>query len=109
FSISCNVHSNAAVAAFTSVITGLIKCGIPLYGANSTIFGSINIIFTSTGEALYNKLTKIELIQTDFPEPVAPAINPCGIFRKSRVTGSPVNPSPNTASIGDVDCWKEVD
>ena len=45
----------------------------------------------------------IELIHTDLPEPVAPAIIPWGIFLRSSVTGFPVKPSPRTASNGDVE------
>ena len=73
---------------------------------SSTIFGSISIIFKSVGVALYSRLTRIELMQTDLPEPVAPAIIPCGILRKSIVTGSPVKLSLSTASSGEVEVLK---
>ena len=42
-----------------------------------------------SGESLYNKETIIVFIQTDFPDPVVPAINKCGIDVKSPITGIP--------------------
>ena len=45
--------------------------------------------FTSSGEALYKRLIIKVLIQTDLPEPVAPAIKRCGIFAISAITGFP--------------------
>ena len=41
----------AIEAFFGSVTTGSSRCGMPLYCANSTIFGSIIIILTSVGFA----------------------------------------------------------
>ncbi|COF57597.1 Uncharacterised protein [Streptococcus pneumoniae] len=72
-----------------------------MYGASSTIFGSININFTSCGFALYKILVKIALIHTLLPEPVAPAISPCGIFRISVTIGSPEISSPSATVSGD--------
>lgn len=62
------------IAFDRSVTTGIIKCGIPLYTLNSTTLGSIIRSFTSSGEALYRILIISVLMQTDLPEPVAPAI-----------------------------------
>ena len=67
----------------------------------STIFGSININFTSCGFALYKMLVKMALIHTLLPEPVAPAISPCGIFRISVTIGSPEISSPSATVSGD--------
>lgn len=50
----------------------------------------------------------MELIQTDFPEPVAPAIKPCGILRKSIVTGFPVKSRPSAASSGESESRNEA-
>ncbi|CPN88186.1 Uncharacterised protein [Staphylococcus aureus] len=37
---------------------------------------------------MYNKLVKIALIQTDLPEPVAPAMSACGVLAISIKSGS---------------------
>ena len=47
------------------------------------------ISFTSSGSALKMMLMIKVLIQTDLPEPVAPAINRCGILAISAITGCP--------------------
>ena len=46
--------------------------------------------FTSSGLALYKILQIIVLIQTDFPDPVVPAMSRCGILAKFSVLISPV-------------------
>ena len=43
----------------------------------------------SLGVNLYNKLIIIELIPTDLPDPVVPAMSKCGIFSKSAIKGIP--------------------
>ena len=48
---------------------------IPLYTLSSTTFGSIMIILTSSGRALYSSEMIKVFIQTDLPEPVVPAIS----------------------------------
>ena len=53
------------------------------YSDNSIFFGSTSTNFRLSGWHLYSKHVIIVLIPTDFPEPVAPAINKCGIFVKS--------------------------
>src|SRR5699024_12287923 len=68
-SISSTAHFKAIVAACGSVITGEIRCGIPLYGVNSTIFGSMSKNFTSFMFALYKRLKIIVLMHTLFPDP----------------------------------------
>ena len=72
-----------------SVTTGVNKCGISSYTPNSSILGSIKINLTSLLVDLYSMLTIIELIATDFPEPVVPATNKCGVLAKSITTGFP--------------------
>ena len=62
---------------------------MPSYTANSNIFGSTNINLTSSGSDLNNKLNNIALSPTDFPDPVVPATNKCGIFAKSTTIGLP--------------------
>ena len=47
------------------------------------------INFNSSGLLYIRRLTSMVLIHTLFPEPVAPAINPCGIFCKSVTIGFP--------------------
>ena len=72
------------ITAFAgSVMTGVNKCGIPLYMENSSIFGSIRINLHSSGVMRYNKERIIALTPTDLPEPVVPATNKCGILAKS--------------------------
>ena len=46
-------------------------------------------------------LTKHVLIHTDFPEPVAPAINKCGIFAKFAVKEFPATSCPNANVNGE--------
>ncbi len=42
---------------------------------SSTTLGSIMIILTSSGVALYRMLMMMVLMQTDLPEPVVPAMS----------------------------------
>ena len=44
---------------------------------------------TSSGVDLYSRLTISELVHTDLPEPVVPAISRWGIFATSQYTASP--------------------
>ena len=62
---------------------------MPSYIPSSSIFGSIIIILTCSGLDLYIRLKIIEFIATDFPDPVVPATNKCGILAKSVITGAP--------------------
>ena len=50
---------------------------------------------TSSGLALYKIEIIIVFIHTDFPEPVVPAINRCGIEDKSPIIGFPEILFPN--------------
>ncbi len=59
------------------------------YKSSSTTLGSTIRNRTSSGVALYNKLIISELIQTDLPEPVEPAISKCGIFARSATVTCP--------------------
>ena len=95
FTISCTAHASAPAAFLGSVTTGINKCGIPLYTDNSTTFGSTISNFTSLGFALYKMLVISVFIQTDFPEPVLPAISKWGIFAISVTTASPPTSFPN--------------
>ena len=90
----------ALLALFGSLITGPIKCGILRYGVNSTFFGSTSNIFTSSGFVRNNNEQMIEFIHTDLPEPVAPAINMCGILSKRHVTVFPSKSLPRKNSNG---------
>ena len=74
FSISLTTHPKTDVAFFGSVITGHNKCGIPSYVESSNIFGSIRINLHLSGLCLNIRDKIIVFIQTDFPEPVVPAI-----------------------------------
>ena len=75
---------------------------MPLYTLSSTTFGSIIISFTSSGFALYSILMIIVLIQTDLPEPVAPAIKRCGIFAISVTLTLPAISFPTAKVIFDL-------
>jgi hypothetical protein len=54
---------------------------------NSTIFESIITIRKSSGELFIARHTAKDVIQMDLPEPVAPAINKCGIRERSATNG----------------------
>ena len=58
---------------------------------------------TSSGLALYNTLTIMELSDTDLPIPVAPATNKCGIFAKFATTGRPLMSLPKPMVSRDSD------
>ena len=62
---------------------------------SSTIFGSTMMSRTSAGEDLYSSEIKIELMHTDLPEPVVPAMSKCGIFAKSMTCAVPVMSLPS--------------
>ena len=59
------------------------------YMPSSTRLGSIMISRTSSGVARKRMLDSIELIATDLPVPVDPAISRCGIVARSVMYGSP--------------------
>src|SRR3989344_3201562 len=81
-------------------MTGVKRWGIELYPVSSTRFGSTRINFTSEGEALRRIDARKALIQTDFPEPVWPAIRTWGIRPISVTIGRPETSSPKeTASF----------
>ena len=67
------------------------------------------ISFTSSGSARYKILIIIVLIQTDLPEPVAPAINRCGIFAMSAIMTFPAISFPAAKAIGDLLAWNSSD
>ncbi len=61
---------------------------------SSTTLGSIIRKRTSAGVDLYRRLIIIELMHTDLPEPVAPAISRCGILARSATATSPAMSRP---------------
>ena len=64
----------------------------------------------SSGVQRYNMEMINELIQTDLPCPVAPAIKQCGILAKSWITGLLVTLStPKTTGISIVDSVQAFD
>ena len=78
-SISTTIFFKAIEAFLGSVTTGVSKCGTPLYIDNSTFLGSTITNFTSSGLALIRIEAITQLIHTDLPLPVAPAIKRCGV------------------------------
>ena len=86
---------SAPAALRGSVTTGTSRCGIPLYTPSSTTFGSIMRKRTSSGVLLYSMLMIMELMQTDLPEPVVPAISRWGIFARSATVTSPAISRPS--------------
>src|SRR3989338_2331978 len=67
---------------------------MPLYKVSSTLFGSIKISLSISGECLYNMERRSVLIETDLPVPVAPATNKWGILSKPANTGLPATSRP---------------
>ena len=74
---------------------------MPLYTLSSTTLGSTRISLTSEGFALYKMLIISVLMQTDFPEPVDPAISICGILAMSDTTTLPAMSLPTAKAILD--------
>ena len=72
---------------------------MPLYTESSTTFGSIMIMRTSSGLYLKRRDMMSVLMQTDLPEPVAPAMSRCGIFAMSVTIVLPAMsfPTPNAS------------
>src|SRR3972149_7932128 len=99
-SISSISQRSAEITLSGSTITGVRRWGILLYPVNSTRFGSTRIHLTSEGEERRRIVQRNELIATDFPEPVWPAIRTCGIRARSAIIGLPETSSPRaTASL----------
>ena len=84
-SISRTTHSTSA-ALLGTVMIGVTRCGMPSYAVSSTRFGSTSIIRTSSGVDRIKIEVIIELTKLDFPEPVAPATNRCGILARLAIT-----------------------
>ena len=59
---------------------------MPLYIPSSTILGSTMMRRTSSGVALYSRETMRELVHTDLPEPVVPAMSRWGSLEMSHTT-----------------------
>ena len=74
---------------------------MPSYTDSSSIFGSIMIIRTCSGVALYTRLSTIALMPTDLPEPVVPAISRCGMRARSATTGTPPMSLPSASASGE--------
>lgn len=62
---------------------------MPLYTPSSTTLGSTISSFTSSGEDLNSRLMMKELIHTDLPEPVEPAMSRWGILDRSAMAMAP--------------------
>src|SRR3989338_1340074 len=75
-SISLAAHLRAMMAFLGSVITGVRRCGMPLYIVNSTRFGSIMMNRSAFGPLLYSSEVMMACMATLFPLPVAPAMRP---------------------------------
>ena len=97
-SISCIAQRNEDKILSVSTMTGVNKCGIPLYPIISTRLGSIRIRRTSAGVVRNSKLQIQALRSTDLPDPVVPAINTCGIFAISPTSGFPDTSNPNATA-----------
>ena len=67
---------------------------------NSTRFGSISTIRTSSGVARLSTERISALMQEDLPAPVAPATSRCGIFVRLATTMPPSTSLPSATSIG---------
>ena len=61
------------------------------------------IMRTFSGVDLYTRLRISELMHTDFPEPVVPAIRRCGILLRSATTGLPLMSLPSASVNGETD------
>ena len=66
-----------------SVITGVCRCGTPLYPVSSTILGSIISMRTSSGVRVNKNVVMMVFMQTLLPAPVAPAISTWGMRARS--------------------------
>src|ERR1700688_3574313 len=75
---------------------------MPSYTESSSIFGSIMIIRTCSGVALYKRLKTMALIPTDLPDPVVPAINKCGMRARSATMGTPPMSFPKASASGEL-------
>ncbi len=75
---------------------------------SSTTFGSTMISFTSSGCALYKMLMIKVLMQTDLPEPVAPAISMWGILAMSDTTAFPAMSLPTAKAILEGKSWNSL-
>src|SRR3989344_3552927 len=98
--ISFAAHFRARMAFLASVMTGVSKWGMFLYRVSSTRFGYIIMNFMSSGPFLYRREEIIEWIVTDFPAPVVPATNTCGIFAKFPKMARPEMPRPRAIRRG---------
>ena len=78
-SISTTIFFKAIDAFLGSVTTGHSKWGTPLYILSSTFLGSTITSFTCSGLVLIKIDVIMQFIQTDLPDPVAPATNKCGV------------------------------
>ena len=70
-----------------------------MYTPSSTILGSTIIILTSSGRALNRILSISEFIHTLLPEPVAPAMRPCGKSAMSATTQLPLISLPRANAV----------
>jgi len=94
-SISPRSHLSAAGTFFGSVTTDISMCGRLLNIFSSTTLGSTRMRRTSLGLFEYRRDVMIEFMQTDLPDPVAPAISRWGIFARSETSGLPDTSRPS--------------
>ena len=78
---------------------------MPSYAVSSTRLGSTSTMRTSSGVARVRMLTSRELMQTDLPAPVAPAMRMCGVLARLATTKPPSMSLPSATSIG---WWSSV-
>ena len=72
-----------------SVTTGTTRWGRALYCCSSTTLGSIMTKRSWSGVKRKRREAMMVLMQTDFPEPVLPAIRTWGISARSAMMGWP--------------------
>ncbi len=99
-SISFTTQASASAAFFGFVMMGVMRCGMPAYGANSTRFGSMSTMRTSAGFARIRSDVIIELTKLDFPEPVEPATSRWGILARLATTNPPSTSFPSPIVMG---------
>ncbi len=80
-----------------------------MYKVSSTRFGSTIMNFKLSGELRYRSDVIMVWIETDFPEPVAPAIRRCGALARLLKYVMPDIPLPKHMSKGLSEFWNSVE
>ena len=81
---------------------------MPLYGLNSTRFGSIMINRTSDGVARIKIDIIIAFMLTDLPEPVVPPMSKWGIFARSDTIQLPSTSRPMATCKGPASAYCKI-